>query len=87
MQRGIHVGAADGLNKGRNHVIVLVAVAVVAHHCLIDVVRDRLWGNFPASVNRFGRGLKIGQRTPRIAAGEEYQLVQGFIGDSNVALT
>ena len=66
---------------------MLVAVAVVAHHCLIDVVRDRLWGNLPAIVNRLGRGLEIGQRAPRIATGEEHQLIQGFIGNPNVALT
>ena len=86
MQRSVDIGAANGLNKRGNHVIVLVAVAVVAHHRLIDVVRDRLWGNFPAIINCLGRGFKIGQRAPRIATGEEHQLIQGFIGNPNLAL-
>ena len=36
---------------------------------------------------RFGSEAQRQAFLPRIAAGEEYQLVQGFIGNSNVALT
>ena len=45
MQRGIHVGAANRLDESADHVVVLVAVAVVAQQSPVDGHRDDVSGH------------------------------------------
>jgi len=86
VHRRVHVRAADGLDEGADHVVVLVAVLVVA----LDVVVHRLRGVLlrdrdgalprPAGLARLvqgdaGRGLQHRERPPRVAAGHPHQVV------------
>ena len=73
VQRGVDVGAADALDEAADDVVVLVAVAVVAHRGAVDRPleqrqrEDRLDG---------GR-LQCGQGAPRVAAGQPDEEVLG----------
>ena len=75
MQRGLDVGAAHRLDERADDVVVLVAVAVVAHRGPVD---GRLQGVRSDGVDGLGVGagrrlLQVGQRAPGVAARQPQQ--------------
>ena len=83
VQRRIDVGTADGFDEGGDDVVVLVAVAVVAHHRTVYGVPDDIKSHFLlpgialplAGRSPLGRRLEVGQRTAGIASGEQDELL------------
>ena len=87
VQRRVGVGAADRLDERADDVVVLVALPVVAHGCAVDGRLGRLevdGGQALALGGARGR-LEIGQRTPRVAAGEPHQVVERLVVDREAA--
>ena len=79
VQRGVDVAAADGLDERAGDVVVLVAVAVVAHRRPVDGGLDVVDGrprSRPGPERRAGCGLERGQRPAGVAAGEPHELVE-----------
>ena len=81
VQRGVDVGAADRLDEGADHVVVLVALAVVAHGGLVDggLGGREVDGVEPVARGGTGRGLEVGQRPARVAAGQAYEVGAGVV--------
>ena len=75
MQRGIDIRAADGLDESGCHVVVLIAVAVIAHHRPIHVIRNRGRGDLAAIVDCFRGRFKVGQAAPGITTRKHDELV------------
>lgn len=74
VQRGIHVGAADRLDEGAHHVVVLVTVAVVTHRGAVHRLLHHLHGYDGARPSSCFKGdLQSGQRSPRVTGGELHQ--------------
>ncbi len=70
LQRGVGVTAPHALDEGADHVVVLVAAAVVAHGRPVHGPLDS--GDIDPAAGRHAerRRLQIGQRAPGIAAGQ-----------------
>lgn len=79
MQRGIHVGAADRLDEGAHHIVVLVTIAVVTHRGAVHRLLHHLHGYDGARPSSCFKGdLQGGQRSPRVTGGELHQQAQRF---------
>ena len=79
VQRRVDVGAADRLDERADHVVVLVALPVVAHRGPVDGASrpsSRSMIGLALALGRAGGRLEVGQRTPRVAAGEPDQVVE-----------
>lgn len=76
VQRRVHVGAADGLDEGARHVVVLVAVPVVAHGRPVDRLLDGFEGDLLLALGdgRSGPRLQRRQGPPGVAAGDAQQV-------------
>ncbi len=85
MQRGVHVGAADGLDEGARHVVVLVAVAVVRHGRAVDGLLQGLEGDLrlPLVERRAGGGLQGGQGAAGVSPGDAQQVPLGVLGEGD----
>ena len=83
VQRRIHVRTADRFDERADHVVVLVAVAVVAHHRTVNVVAHHFPRHRAAFRHRFRRGLEIRQRTSRVASSKEDELVTRIVVKRN----
>ena len=87
VQGRIHVGAPHGFDEGGDHVVVLVAVPVVAHGGPVHRVGEHLGGDLPQPERLSGgrRLLQVGQRAASIPAGQTHQIVPGRIDQGDGA--
>ena len=85
VQRGVDVGAADRLDERADHVVVLIAVAVITHGGLVQRLLDGRDRHLLAAAPGFRRHLQRRQRAPRIARRELHQQFDGVLGDINLA--
>ena len=81
VQRRVDVRATDRLDERADHVVVLVAVAVVAHRGLVDGLLERRQVDRRAPLGQRGAGRRLdrGQRAPRVAVGHPQQVGAGVV--------
>ena len=78
VERGVGIGAARGLDPGRDVVVVLIAAAVVAHGLALHGVLGLLERDAPSG-GAVARQLERGQRGPRVAAGAAGQELEHLV--------
>lgn len=82
VQRRVGITPTHGLDEGTDDVVMLIAVAVVAH-------RDPLHGTFDVfDLDASGSRECIQRRecSPRIACGDSYQMIQGLVTDGDATI-
>ncbi len=83
VQRRVGVGAAHRLDEGADDVVVLVALAVVAHRRLVDRGLRGRQVDLVAALRPGGAGgrLEVGQRAAGVAAGQPDQVVASLVAE------
>ncbi len=88
VQGGVDVGAADGLDQGAGHVVVLVAVAVVLHGGPVDRLLQGGQADLRLALVQGGSGgrLQGGEGAAGVTAGDAQEVALGLPGEGDGAL-